>query len=105
MISDGFVLLLLKIVSCIIQETIFKEQGNKNNSIENRKYPYILFLYCKQISFSKDGSIPEVGAAVIGNQLLSEAVLESMIGKHGVSPAAKQNLATRLSELLKQGAC
>lgn len=57
----------------------------------------------KQISFSKDGSIPEVGNAVIENKLLSHAVLESMIGKHGVSPAAKQSLATRLSELFKEG--
>nr|WIL10285.1 chalcone synthase [Grona styracifolia] len=55
------------------------------------------------ISFSKDGSIPEVGNAVIENKLLSEAVLESMIGKHGVSPAAKQSLASRLSELFKVG--
>ncbi|KAL0002971.1 hypothetical protein SO802_016752 [Lithocarpus litseifolius] len=54
------------------------------------------------IGFSKDGSIPEVGKAVIENKLLSEAVLESIIGKHGVSPAAKECLAKRLSELLKQ---
>lgn len=39
---------------------------------------------------------------MIENKLLSEAVLESMIGKHGVSPAAKQSLATTLSELLKE---
>ncbi|MCI56830.1 chalcone-flavonone isomerase, partial [Trifolium medium] len=31
------------------------------------------------ISFSKDGSIPEVASAVIENKLLSQAVLESMI--------------------------
>lgn len=54
------------------------------------------------ISFSKDGSIPEVETAIIDNKLLSEAVLESMIGKDGVSPAAKQNLASRISELLKE---
>lgn len=53
------------------------------------------------ISFSKDGSIPEVGSTIIENKLLSEAVLESMIGKHGVSPQAKQSLATRLAELFK----
>ncbi|KAJ9684090.1 hypothetical protein PVL29_016536 [Vitis rotundifolia] len=51
------------------------------------------------ISFSKDGSLPEVGNAVIENKLLTEAVLESIIGKHGVSPAAKKSLAARLSEL------
>jgi len=57
----------------------------------------------EQISFSKDGSIPEVETAVIENKLLSQAVLESMIGAHGVSPAAKQSLASRLSELFKEG--
>lgn len=55
------------------------------------------------IAFSKDMSIPEVGNAVIENKLLSEAVLESIIGKHGVSPTAKQNLAARISELLVKG--
>ncbi|CAK7325592.1 unnamed protein product [Dovyalis caffra] len=54
------------------------------------------------ISFSKDGSIPEVENAVIENKPLSEAVLESMIGKYGVSPEAKRSLATTLSELLKE---
>lgn len=39
---------------------------------------------------------------MIENKLLSEAVLESIIGKHGVSPEAKECLAKRLSELLKQ---
>lgn len=39
---------------------------------------------------------------MIENKLLSEAVLESIIGKHGVSPEAKQSLATRSSELLKE---
>jgi chalcone isomerase len=61
-----------------------------------------LFFKWKQISFSKDGSIPETESAVIENKLLSQAVLESMIGAHGVSPAAKQSLATRLSELFKE---
>ncbi|PSR93061.1 Chalcone--flavonone isomerase [Actinidia chinensis var. chinensis] len=54
------------------------------------------------ISFSKDGSIPETGNAVIENKHLSEAVLESIIGKHGVSPAAKRSLAARMSEVLKE---
>jgi chalcone isomerase len=54
------------------------------------------------ISFSKDGSIPGTESAVIENKLLSQAVLESMIGAHGVSPAAKQSLATRLSELFNE---
>ncbi|CAA0832052.1 Chalcone--flavonone isomerase 1 [Striga hermonthica] len=54
------------------------------------------------ISFSKDDSIPEHANAVIENKQLSEAVLESIIGRHGVSPSAKKNLALRLSELLNQ---
>ncbi|GFY84618.1 chalcone-flavanone isomerase family protein [Actinidia rufa] len=54
------------------------------------------------ISFSKDGSIPKTRNAIIKNKQLAEAVLESIIGKDGVSPAAKQSLAARMSELLKQ---
>ncbi|CAI9091524.1 OLC1v1026580C1 [Oldenlandia corymbosa var. corymbosa] len=53
------------------------------------------------ISFSKDGVIPEVGHSVIENVPLSGAVLESIIGKQGVSPAARRSVAERLSELLK----
>ncbi|KAL1542664.1 chalcone isomerase [Salvia divinorum] len=54
------------------------------------------------IAFSKDGSIPEQGKAVIENKLLAEAILESIIGKNGVSPTARQSLAARVSELLNQ---
>ncbi|KAJ8499932.1 hypothetical protein OPV22_010484 [Ensete ventricosum] len=54
------------------------------------------------IAFSKDGSMPEAGNAVIQNQALSQAILESIIGEHGVSPAAKRSLAQRFSDLLKQ---
>ncbi|CAN4121972.1 unnamed protein product [Withania somnifera] len=54
------------------------------------------------ISFSKDDSVPGTGNAVIENKQLSEAVLESIIGKHGVSPAAKFSLAKRVSELLEK---
>ncbi|XP_073063749.1 chalcone--flavanone isomerase [Primulina eburnea] len=53
------------------------------------------------ISFSKDGSLPEKENAVIENKQLSEAVLETIIGKHGVSPEAKQSLGARISEVLK----
>ncbi|CAH9111634.1 unnamed protein product [Cuscuta europaea] len=53
------------------------------------------------ICFSKDGSMPETANTVIENKRLSEAVLESIIGVNGVSPAAKQSLALRLSELVK----
>lgn len=60
------------------------------------------FMLFVQISFSKDGSIPEQGKAVIDNKLLAEAILESIIGKNGVSPMARQSLAARVSELLNQ---
>ncbi|KAI3942167.1 hypothetical protein MKW98_003766 [Papaver atlanticum] len=53
------------------------------------------------VGFSKDTSIPEARNAVIENKALSESILESIIGKNGVSPAAKQSLAVRISELLK----
>ncbi|XP_076900581.1 chalcone--flavanone isomerase-like [Bidens hawaiensis] len=56
------------------------------------------------ISFSKDGSIPEAGNVVLENDKLGEAIIESMIGKHGVSPSAKQSLASRLSDLINQKA-
>ncbi|EPS73111.1 chalcone--flavonone isomerase, partial [Genlisea aurea] len=51
------------------------------------------------ISFSAD---EETEIEVIANKPLSEAVLDSIIGKHGVSPAAKQSLAERVAELLRQ---
>ncbi|WMV28091.1 hypothetical protein MTR67_021476 [Solanum verrucosum] len=54
------------------------------------------------ISFSDDDSIPGWGNAVVENKPLSEAVLESMIGKNGVSPAAKRSLAKRVSEMLEK---
>nr|ANH61883.1 chalcone isomerase [Anthurium andraeanum] len=54
------------------------------------------------IGFSKvDGAMPEAGKAVIENRAMAEAVLESIIGQHGVSPEAKRSLASRVSELLK----
>lgn len=52
------------------------------------------------IAFSKDGGIPEQGKVVIQNKLLAEAILESIIGKHGVSPSARQSLAARLSDTI-----
>ncbi|KGN51256.1 chalcone--flavonone isomerase [Cucumis sativus] len=54
------------------------------------------------ISFSKDGSIGEKEEEMvkkIENKLLSESVLESIVGKNGVSPAARLSLASRLSHL------
>jgi chalcone isomerase len=56
------------------------------------------------VAFSKDSSVPESGGVAIENRPLCEAVLESIIGEHGVSPAAKLSLATRVAELLKEAA-
>ncbi|GMN68932.1 hypothetical protein TIFTF001_037985 [Ficus carica] len=52
------------------------------------------------VRFSNDGSIPEEGNVIV-NKALLEAVLDSIVGKNGVSPAAKRSLAERLSELFK----
>ncbi|KAK1441457.1 hypothetical protein QVD17_07365 [Tagetes erecta] len=54
------------------------------------------------ISFSKDSSIPEAGNVVSESEKLGKAIIESMIGKHGVSPEAKQSLASRLSDLMNR---
>ncbi|XP_044985709.1 chalcone--flavanone isomerase [Hordeum vulgare subsp. vulgare] len=56
------------------------------------------------VAFSKDSSVPESGGVAIENARLCEAVLESIIGEHGVSPAAKLSLANRVAELLKGAA-
>lgn len=53
-----------------------------------------------QVAFSKDDSIPETGKDVIENKLLAEAVLESIIGKNGVSPGTRLSLAERLAQLM-----
>jgi len=37
---------------------------------------------------------------VIENKLLAEAVLESIIGKNGVSPGTRLSVAERLSQLM-----
>ncbi|CAH2064076.1 unnamed protein product [Thlaspi arvense] len=54
------------------------------------------------VAFSKDDSIPETGKAVIENKLLAEAVLESIIGKKGVSPGTRLSIAERLAKLMKK---
>nr|ADE77594.1 unknown [Picea sitchensis] len=51
------------------------------------------------IAFSEDCSIPEKGRAVIKSRVLAQGVLASIIGKHGVSPAARASLAARLSQV------
>ncbi|KAG7539546.1 Chalcone isomerase superfamily, partial [Arabidopsis suecica] len=64
----------------------------------------VLFAICPKgsltIAFSKGQTVPKTGKAVIKNKLLGEAVLESMIGKNGVSPATRKSLAERLSKLM-----
>ncbi|WCJ19382.1 Chalcone-flavanone isomerase family protein [Euphorbia peplus] len=52
------------------------------------------------ITFWKEGPMPEAENGVIENKLLAEAVLESIIGKQGVSPAARRSIASRFAELL-----
>ncbi|KAK7310276.1 hypothetical protein RJT34_07687 [Clitoria ternatea] len=51
------------------------------------------------LSFSEDERVPEKEAAVIENKGVSEAVLETMIGEHAVSPDLKRSLASRLPAL------
>uniref|UniRef100_A0A0E0KKS6 Chalcone-flavonone isomerase family protein n=1 Tax=Oryza punctata TaxID=4537 RepID=A0A0E0KKS6_ORYPU len=54
------------------------------------------------VAFSNDSSVPEDAvAAAIENRALCEAVLDSIIGEHGISPAAKRSIAARVSQLLK----
>ncbi|GLJ55544.1 hypothetical protein SUGI_1192970 [Cryptomeria japonica] len=53
----------------------------------------------KTIAFSKDSSIPDKTAAVIENSVLAQGILASIIGKNGVSPAAKASIAQRISKL------
>lgn len=38
---------------------------------------------------------------MIENKLLAEAVLESIVGKKGVSPGARLSVAKRLAQLMK----
>lgn len=60
------------------------------------------YIWISQIAFSKDEEVPRSGNAVIKNKLLGEAIIESMIGKNGVSPATKKSIAERLSKLMNQ---
>ncbi|VYS71579.1 unnamed protein product [Arabidopsis thaliana] len=76
---------------------------------KNQDFPpgsSIIFAICPKgsltIAFSKEERVPKTGKAVIKNKLLGEAVLESMIGKNGVSPATRKSLAERLSKLMNK---
>ncbi|XP_024970305.1 chalcone--flavonone isomerase-like [Cynara cardunculus var. scolymus] len=54
------------------------------------------------IHFSKDGTVPETPAVVLENEKFGQALFESVIGENGISPEAKQSLASRLYDLMKQ---
>nr|QIE05382.1 chalcone isomerase [Persicaria minor] len=76
---------------------IFKDQNFPPGSS-------IMFKQCPprslRIAFGKHDAVPEADVAVIENGPLSQSVLESIIGKNGVSPAARESVAARLHELL-----
>lgn len=48
----------------------------------------------------KDGIISEAAIVAFENEKWGATVMESAIGKNGVSQEAKQNLASRVPELL-----
>ncbi|KAL0652612.1 hypothetical protein Bca4012_095303 [Brassica carinata] len=50
------------------------------------------------VAFSSDDGIPKRGNTAIENKFLAEAVLESIIGKNGVSPGARLSVAERLAQ-------
>nr|BBG28365.1 chalcone isomerase 1 [Cymbidium hybrid cultivar] len=54
------------------------------------------------IGFLEEGGGPVAATGVVENKKLTNAVLESIIGEKGVSPAAKQSLAQRISEFLNK---
>lgn len=78
----------MEILNCLIDQ-------------QSKLLTWVKFIALKQIQigFSKDSSVPEGGKVVIENKLLANSVLESIIGKNGVSPPAKESLASRLSPL------
>ncbi|WZZ17565.1 hypothetical protein YC2023_110654 [Brassica napus] len=45
------------------------------------------------VAFSSDDGIPKRGNTAIENKFLAEAILESIIGKNGVSPGARLSVA------------
>ncbi|GJR00405.1 chalcone isomerase [Tanacetum coccineum] len=52
------------------------------------------------VNLVKDGTISEAAIVVFENEKWGATVVESVIGKNGVSQEAKQSLASRVSELL-----
>ncbi|KAJ4770702.1 Chalcone-flavonone isomerase family protein [Rhynchospora pubera] len=64
----------------------------------------IFFTHCSsgqlKVTFSKDTSVPELENGVIDCPILEEAVLESIVGENGVSPAAKLSLALRIHDII-----
>ncbi|XP_013603230.1 PREDICTED: chalcone--flavonone isomerase-like isoform X1 [Brassica oleracea var. oleracea] len=73
-----------------------------------KKFPpgaFILFAISPKgsltVAFSSDDGIPKRGNTAIENKFLAEAVLESIIGKNGVSPGARLSVAERLAQVMK----
>nr|QDF58101.1 chalcone isomerase 1 [Arthropteris palisotii] len=63
----------------------------------------IMFSFTKEglkMAFVQGNEIPEKPVAVVEDKMFADAVLASIIGKGGVSPAAKVSLAERLSKYL-----
>lgn len=76
-------------------KAVFKDQNfSPGSSIHFTDSPSGLV-----IAFSKDSSIPEKAAGVIESSVLAQGILASIIGKSGVSPAAKASIAKRMSKL------
>lgn len=76
-------------------KAVFKDQNfPPGSSIQFTNSPIGLV-----IAFSKDSSIPDKAAAVIESSVLAQGILASIIGKSGVSPAAKASIAERMSKL------
>nr|AOS52791.1 chalcone-flavanone isomerase CHI2a [Tradescantia hirsutiflora] len=75
-------------------------------AFKDQNFPHgasILFEHSPEgkliISFSQDATIPTKPNAEINNGAISQAVLQSIIGDHGVSPETRRNLAVHLSEI------
>ncbi|GJZ68123.1 chalcone isomerase [Tanacetum coccineum] len=51
------------------------------------------------LNIAKDGIVPETPVAVLGNKKWGQTMLEGVLGRDGVSPQARQSIASRLSDL------
>jgi chalcone isomerase len=66
----------------------------------------VFFTYCTSghlmVTVSDDTSVPEVENLAIDCRNLMEALLASIIGENGVSPAAKLSLASRMHDIMNR---